>query len=87
VLRPRDNDTRRLRPGYLDNIAAAPLLRNSSNTAMIPAMWHPLLDRGIDHDFDHLAWSIGDKESSKRLLASVPRFSADQGSGLCPETL
>ena len=87
MLRPRDNDTRRLRPGHLDNIAAASLLRNSSNTAVIPAMWHPFLDCGIDHDFDHLAWSIGDKESSKRLLASVPRFSADQGSGLCPETL
>jgi len=54
---------------------------------MIPTMRHPLLDCGIDHDLDHLAWSIDDKESSKGLLASVPRLPADQGSSLCSETL
>ena len=87
MLGSRDDDTRRFGPGHLDNIAAATFLRNSSNTSMVPAVRHSLLDCGIDHDLDHLAGSIGDKESSKRLLASVPRLPADQGSSLCPETL
>ena len=87
MFRPRDDNARGFRPGHFDNIASATFLRNSSNTAMVPAVWHPLLNRGIDHDFDHLAWSICDKESAKRLLSSVPGLSADQGSSLCPEAL
>ena len=87
MLRPRDNDTRRFRPGHLDNIAAATFLRNSSNTAMIPTVGHSFLDCWVDHDFDHLAWSVGDEKSSEGLLASVPRLPADQGSSFCSEAL
>ena len=87
MLWPRNDNTSGLRPGHFDNIAAATLLRNSPNTAMVPTVWHPLLNRRIDHDLDHLTWSIRDKESAKRLLPSIPGLPADQGPSLGPEAL
>ena len=87
MLRPSDNDPGCFRPSHLNNVATATFLRNQSNPAMIPTVWHPLLNSRIDHDSDRLTQSIGDKQSPKRLLASVPGLPANQGPSLCPETL
>ncbi len=87
MLRPCDDDPGRLGPSHLNNVTAATFLRNQSNPAVVPAVRHPLLNCWVDHDSDGLARSIGDKQSSKGLFASVPGFPADQGSSLCPETL
>src|SRR5205807_6896271 len=87
VLRPGNDYPRRFRPGHFDNIAAATFLSNCSDTVMVSAIWHSLLNSGIDHDSDHLARSVADKQSPKGLLASVPRLPANQGSTLCSETL
>jgi hypothetical protein len=87
MLRPRNDNPRRLRSSYLDNIAASTFLGDRAYAAMISAMRHPFLNRGINHDSYRLPWSIGNKQSSKGLLASVSRLPADQSPGLCSESL
>ena len=87
MLRPSDDDPWRLGSSHLNNIAAPTFLRNHPNAPVIPAVWHPLLNGWIDHDSDGLTGSIGNKQSPKGLLASVPWLPADQGPSLCPEAL
>ena len=87
MLRPSNDDPRSFRPGNLNNVTATALLRNQSDTAMVPAVWHPFLNSRVDHDSNGLTRSIGNKQSPKRLFASVAGLSADKGPSLCPETL
>src|SRR4029077_1381179 len=87
MLRPGYDDPGGFRSSHLNNVTTTTFLRNQSNSAMISAVRHPLLNRGIDHDSDGLTRRIRDEQSTKRLFASVTWLSADQGPSLCSETL